>query len=349
MAKRKLTDLEAGEFDDVSSARPSPNASLHGMLANLSPMKKGKQVPFFEGKLTDGTKHIRIVGFQPDHQKRLASFYEKGDSVALRNCELKPGRQSDELEIIMKTHSHVEVSPKKFCIKDLSAIGSNNIMLDSLEDKCNFDKVTFSAKAIRVDDPIHIAAGKTKQDVIVADASSTARVTLWESDIGKLTQDESYKFTNLVVRTYNREKYLSLPREGASIQKIEDIGDVDENETEDTATTVYGAQVLSASLDKYCVCLSCKKKVMPTTEHLGRCTSCSALQRLDKCTTQMSAKLVLSSGTDYLTLLCFGSNLSDIVQEKAITEANLIEAPPFTLTYDINVITRVRRSTYSES
>ena len=282
--------------------------------------------------------------------KPISKSNKKGDSVALCNCELKPGRQSDELEVIMKSHSRVEGSPKKFCIEDLSAISSNLIILENLQNKCNFEKVTFSAKAIRVDDPIRVGAGKTKQDIAVADASSTARVTLWENDIGKLTQDVSYKFTNLIVRTYNREKYLSLPKEGATIEEIEDIGNVDEDETCDSSVTVYyGAQVLSASLDNYCVCLSCKKKIKPTTEHLGRCTSCSALQRLDKCATQMSAKLVLSSGTDYLTLLCFGSNLNDIVQVKPVTESNLLEAPPFTLTYDNNVITGVRRSTYSSS
>ena len=92
MTKRKLpADLSSSDnFDDVTSLHPSPNASLHAKIANVSPMEKGKQASYFEGKLTDGTRHVRFVVFVPGQQKKLASICGKGDSVALHNCELKP-------------------------------------------------------------------------------------------------------------------------------------------------------------------------------------------------------------------------------------------------------------------
>ena len=56
----------------------------------------------------------------------------------------------------------------------------------------------------------------------------------------------------------------------------------------------------------------------------------------------MSAKLIISSGDTYLTLLCFGSNLSDIVEQETVTEEALLIAPPFTLTYENNIITGIQ-------
>ncbi len=127
--------------------------------------------------------------------------------------ELKPARQSDDLEVILKGHLLVHDSPKKFEVKDLSAIGSSNITLNNLADKADFDKVSFPAKVTCVSNPIHVSGGKTKQDIVVADTLASARVTLWEDDVGKLKKDSSYKFTNFVVRTYAKQIYISLPKD----------------------------------------------------------------------------------------------------------------------------------------
>ena len=47
-----------------------PNVHLH-----LLPMKTGKRAKFFEGKLTDGTKTMRMVGFWSHQQNQLATYH----------------------------------------------------------------------------------------------------------------------------------------------------------------------------------------------------------------------------------------------------------------------------------
>ena len=93
-AKRKLTD----EFDSVSNAVLTESAIIHGVVASVSPMKSGKRAKFFEGKLTDGTKTMRMVGFRSHQQNQLATYQADAKPVALHDCELKPARQSLELE-----------------------------------------------------------------------------------------------------------------------------------------------------------------------------------------------------------------------------------------------------------
>ena len=50
--KRKLIK----EFESVSAATLSESANIHGIVANVSPMKPGKCAKFFEVKITDVAK-----------------------------------------------------------------------------------------------------------------------------------------------------------------------------------------------------------------------------------------------------------------------------------------------------
>ena len=51
--------------------------------------------------------------------------------------------------------------------------------------------------------------------------------------------------------------------------------------------------------------------------------------------------MITHSTTEFLTLLAFGTNMSDIPGNADVIAQLLLEAPPFTLTYDNNVITSV--------
>ena len=61
------------------------------------------------------------------------------------------------------------------------------------------------------------------------------------------------------------------------------------------------------------------------------------------CSSQLNAKLVISSGASYLTLNVFGTNVSDIVQQHPPTTQSLRSATQFTFTHSNNVITGVSR------
>ena len=63
-----------------------------------------------------------------------------------------------------------------------------------------------------------------KQDIIVADQTATARVTLWEDNVGALHEGRSYILKNFVVRVHQSTKYLSMGGDATEIVPIEDIG-----------------------------------------------------------------------------------------------------------------------------
>ena len=66
MAKKR-TYKEIDHIDDV--AGPATNATIHGAITALSPVKRGRNSIFFDEMLADDTSTIRLVGFAAAQQK----------------------------------------------------------------------------------------------------------------------------------------------------------------------------------------------------------------------------------------------------------------------------------------
>ena len=73
------------------------------MLGEISPMKKGKHISYFDGETTDGKAKVRLFGFDDNIRKRLSDA--SGSAVVLANCKVKRGRYSDEYEVCTKRFS----------------------------------------------------------------------------------------------------------------------------------------------------------------------------------------------------------------------------------------------------
>ena len=326
------------EFKDISSLQqPVPHANVHGIHASLSPLKPSK---YFEGELTDGTGCMRVVGFDKLQQSKLQSFFDKQQPVKLCNCEVKPSNVN-KLEVIVKNYTHVELSPTKYDIKDLQTVGSKEIVLSDLDSCSEYDKVTVRVKVTDIETPVMVSGGKRKQDLTIADATASTRLTLWESDIGLLEQDESYQLTKVMVRTFQGQPYLSYPFSGATAVKIKELDDVCEEVADDPNETLHGAEIIGVPyLEAYPVCLksSCKGKVQQSDDDLGTCMKCHMMQRISSCTTQLSANLYIQSGLTYHNLQAFGEILHEITNNDNITKASLLKAPFFSLTYNPNFV-----------
>ena len=75
--KRKL------EFDSLSGVSEAESADIHGVIASVSPMKKGKRASYFDCKLTDGEVQMRVVGFRDGQQKKLAALSSSVSEASL--------------------------------------------------------------------------------------------------------------------------------------------------------------------------------------------------------------------------------------------------------------------------
>lgn len=105
---------------------------------------------------------------------------------------------------------------------------------------------------IKISDPAKVGKGLTKQEVTIANRTEAALLTLWEGDVGTLDIGLSYQFNRLIVCTYRGNHQLSLPATGASVDLIDDIGDVAEDSFDlDNDTALQAAQVMGVSVLEY--------------------------------------------------------------------------------------------------
>ena len=65
-----------------------------------------------------------------------------------------------------------------------------------------------------------------KQDFMVANKTAYIRLTLWQEDIDKLQNGNSYLLQNLIVKSFNGSKYLNTPKSGLFNTLHEDLGDI---------------------------------------------------------------------------------------------------------------------------
>lgn len=64
--------------------------------------------------------------------------------------------------------------------------------MEELDSCGEYERVTVNVKVNHLDTPVVVSGGKHKQNVIITDATGSGTLTLWESDIGKLQEQESY-------------------------------------------------------------------------------------------------------------------------------------------------------------
>ena len=112
MASRKRKAEDVWEVSDVEE---SGSATVHGVVSEVSPVKvsrKNSSVRYFDGKLTDGKKTVRMICFEPSLRSKLETSRLDGSTVAVANCQVKPARGGG-VEIMATSRSEVSASPRK--------------------------------------------------------------------------------------------------------------------------------------------------------------------------------------------------------------------------------------------
>ena len=342
-----MDKADATACDDlktVTDIAPTEEANIHGIVSNVSPMKKGAS-PYFDANVCDTEKKVRLVGFTSMQRKRLCNFEDTMDPVALKNVKVKKAKNSEDLEVVLKSNSKLESSPVKFPNEKVYKLIANQIMLSDLNSRNDYDRVTIKAKVIKIDDPVKVSPTLHRQNITVADASAPAKLTLWENSIGTLTLDKSYKFCKFAVHTFRSEKYLSEPKEGASVEEIDDIGEVAEDDLPEDTVTIEGVTVAAATISEYSSCVACNSKVEPlqSNTQIAQCTKCSLQQLTTTARQHTSANLLINVGVEYMQLTAFNNILQQIVNGREISVVGLLMAPRFNMTYDGKVIVSISR------
>ena len=97
-------------------------------------------------------------------------------------------------------------------------------------------------------------------------------------------------------------------------------------------------------VDTYKGCYTCKSKATPTSDKIWKCNLCCALQRLDNCYNQTTAKLELINDAGFKVLSCFSPIIEQISQSDDVTIETLLFSAKFDAEYSpAGIITKVYR------
>ena len=220
--KRKHSELdEEEEFEDVSSVKgPASHATVHGLLGNISMMKKGR---YFDAQLSDDKTSMRVVGFHADARRKLLEHM--GNTVKIIHCEIQYTRDTEELEIVINKPTVLQKSHRTFSgmQSPRPKPGKRPVSvtpLSKLDQLPPLEEVTIEVRVDHVEDRETILGGHKRQDILVRDDKGAVRVTLWGQNVGKLKEDRSYRLSRLMVERLQGETVLSTAKRTIKIEKI---------------------------------------------------------------------------------------------------------------------------------
>ena len=339
--KVKKEKIEVCTLEDVVS---DMHATVHAVVVWVSKVKNGGR---FDAEVSDGCSLMRVVVFDERQGKVLEELV--GQAVVLKDCNAQLSTYSQKMEIIVKSYTVIEKSEMKFAIEDINTVGSMFVSLIELNDLKEFDRATTKVKVTNVGKSDVVGGGKKmKQEVTVGDKTGYARVTLWESDVGKLGLGYCYQLNRFVVRIFMGRKYLSWPPNGASVYAIDDIGDVDETSLDEEKTEILvAAKVVGVyDMEKFYACIFCKKGNVNAGESdtVGKCDNCKATQAICKENEKISRKLFLQCNGEKVSVRVNGEMLEKISEGKGLDATTLLFARPFDVKYnEFHIVTSISR------
>ena len=283
---------------DVSDIHVCNGMTVHGaFIGQLSPIKISRtnaDVKYFDGFFSDGKKTVRMVSFEP---KLKAKIEEKASNkeLAITNCSVQKRKASDELEIVAGSKSDIICSPKKFridndlvsstCPSGTSVCTCNASSLEEISSFAINQHINITGKVQSVK-PVETVKGRhgtlTKQDIVIADSTGVCQCVLWERDVGKCLENNTYQLNNVTIRSFNGIKYLSLS-EKSSVEEVQDLGDVVTGTIDDEGPSIVEGEIIAVtSCDKYNSCRNsqCKAKVIDVTSEFGECSKCGMKVKL---------------------------------------------------------------------
>ena len=340
------------------------NAQVEGVIVELSPLKKTKTDDskyYFDGRLSDDAQTLRFIGFSDKLHDDLTEFHQKREPVLLKNCNLHKGKRDRYPQLFInegrttvhRSDSLFDLKPGNYHPQPVTA---------TIEDLPTLDKYQrvniTAAKVIKVKPPVIVGQEVTKQiqKVTIADENAYATIQLWEEDINKLTEGQSYKLNNITCSEYYGDRYFTFSTQ-STVTEIPDIGPVmktpEDSDGQSDALNEYDdayiVGIAQFSRVEKCLYKQCKGKLVPSPSNakLATCSTCQMMQRLDNCSMTLSAKIVVKGDglPANLTLYATGAHLMSItgLPQDSITKEDILLAPPFGLTHRGSTLTGVYR------
>lgn len=170
-------------------------------------------------------------------------------------------------------------------------------------------RVTFQQKEETV-----MTKGKTlkKQEALITDNSSSIRLVLWENDIKKVESGSSYRLVNVMVKTYQQKKYITLNKR-SHILPSDEVIEREDSVAEIKYENVQCPALAIKSVQCFKSCKKCRTKIIPIPgKQITKCSECGLVELLSKSTNRMLANTLFNNGDEEISLVLFDDKLQQL-------------------------------------
>ena len=320
------TSMDPEEFDVSDIDRECKNASIHGVIVDVSPIHSTKRYSarkYFSADVTGGKETLKLLCFNTPLRYTTERLKKGGKPCTITNCNIKQSKYLPtfgDFELHCTDKTNMVANPRrKFNVSDKVIYTSSRVLerLSDLDDIIKGQSVTVCGKISDTTDPIEVSQSSSgsklqKQDCILADSSMRVPLKIWEEDVGKVCEGKSYRFIKVKMRQYQGERFLTTT-EDSSFKEISDVGEVTlEITLPNTHREIRGRIAAVTVVSKYIACPTCNAKVDSVS---AECSKCNSLVNISMCKDQVLAKFTVQEDVSMIShnVTAFTEVISQII------------------------------------
>ena len=149
---------------------------------------------------------------------------------------------------------------------------------------------------------------------MISDGTQDIKLTLWEGEIGKLKKHQCCRLSNLLLRKFQGEQYITTRKGGTKIEAIADImKDVTNEEypkTDDPSVKVIAVE----SVSSFKSCIKCRCRVVKV-EGEDEIAQCNTVQFIAEAKYLLAANFtVKTTSEEMINVRAYGTILLNICQ-----------------------------------
>ena len=294
-------------------------------LHNLSPMKKSQRDNlYFDMTLQTEQTTYRTVCFSPEKHRDFLTRYESSSPVKLTKYQMKRNARTNQDEVHINKRSKVDDAQESEVSFDIKVLKHEQKCKPGISDITDVLKeVTNSVLnvcgRVTLQGPIQTVMSKgkalRKQEALLTDNSGTIRLVLWENDISKVSSESTYTLSNVVLKEFEKVKYLTLTK--SSNIEISEAAITREDTPlaeglPNTQFVKFPADGL-LSLQRFSSCIKCQTKLIPNaTKNTVKCMECGLGQLKVRCQQRMLANVLFKNEENSSSLMLFDDKLKQL-------------------------------------
>ena len=290
---------------------------LQGYVHTLSSIQSSSKsnIKYFDFKLqTSEEESVRMVCYSPEKRMKLQQHFKNKSPVKIQGT--KRSRTKDNEYSISKT-AKIAPSAVPFPYNDVAA-SQLHTRKECLEATL-YDKVDVKARVISKSEEKQpgVYQGKTKYkvDCLIADATKSIKIALWEDAISKVAISKSYYFQNLTVRIFDDNKYLNT-NEATIIDEIADIHEINLS-SPTLEDNVVKAKCIGVEMKKSLSCLVCNftlEEIESSAEKTITCPNCKITTLRSSTKRKLVCQLLIEIDDSILSFTCFNDAMQSFLK-----------------------------------